>query len=304
MNYFGVWDASTAQRRFREPLEGCWRPDSRPFDIMDIIAGLGSSLFLTEEERTAAMARLKQDAHGATDVEDVNEEKFDWRWVKMAFKAPQTWLSSLIWFFVLVPLYSFSLFLPTIITGLGYTDTTTAQLFTVPPNMAAFIVVLLTSLLSDKIKARGPIMAGGCLFAIAGYIMLLVAEREQVRYGGTFLVAAGVYPCSAMIMGWLSNNLAPHYVRATGIGFMIALANCAAFPATFIYLAKDAPDYVLGHSVSLGSLVLCLLTVCVQMAYCRWENRKRERGDRDGRLVHGESQHFLGHRHPAFKYTL
>lgn len=61
--------------------------------------------FLTEEERMLAMARLKLDSHGATDVEDVNEEKFDWRWVKMAFKAPQTWLSSLIWFFVLIPLY-------------------------------------------------------------------------------------------------------------------------------------------------------------------------------------------------------
>lgn len=30
--------------------------------------------------------------------------------------------------------------------------------------------------------------------------MLLVAKRAQVRYGGTFLVAVGVYPCSAMIM--------------------------------------------------------------------------------------------------------
>lgn len=90
--------------------------------------------------------------------------------------------------------------MPTIITGLGYRNTTTAQLFTVPPNMAAFLVVLLASLLSDKIKARGPIMAASCLLAIAGYIMLLAAEREQVRYGGTFLVAVGVYPCSAMIM--------------------------------------------------------------------------------------------------------
>lgn len=64
--------------------------------------------FLTEEEKVAAMAILKQDYHGATDVEDVNEEKFDWHWVKMAFRAPQTWLSSLIWFFVLVPLYASS----------------------------------------------------------------------------------------------------------------------------------------------------------------------------------------------------
>lgn len=51
------------------------------------------------------MARLKEDSHGATSVADVNEERFDWHWVKMAFKAPQTWLSSLIWFFLLVPLY-------------------------------------------------------------------------------------------------------------------------------------------------------------------------------------------------------
>lgn len=43
-------------------------------------------------------------------------------------------------------------------------------------------------------------MAGGCLTAMAGYIMLLAAKKEQVRYGGTFLVAVGVYPCSAMIM--------------------------------------------------------------------------------------------------------
>lgn len=43
-------------------------------------------------------------------------------------------------------------------------------------------------------------MAAGNIIAIAGYIMLLVAKRAQVRYGGTFLVAVGVYPCSAMIM--------------------------------------------------------------------------------------------------------
>lgn len=61
--------------------------------------------FLSEEERTIAMARLKEDAHGATSVADVNEERFDWHWVRMAFKAPQTWFSSLIWFFLLVPLY-------------------------------------------------------------------------------------------------------------------------------------------------------------------------------------------------------
>lgn len=66
--------------------------------------------------------------------------------------------------------------------------------------MTAFFAVLLTSIYSDRIKARGAIMAGGCILAIGGYIMLLVAKKSSVRYGGTFLVATGVYPGSAMIM--------------------------------------------------------------------------------------------------------
>jgi hypothetical protein len=83
-------------------------------------------------------------------------------------------------------------------------------------------------------------MIWGCIVAIVGYIMLLCAKRPAVQYGGTFLVASGVYPGSPCVMGWLSNNLAPHYVRATGVGFQIAVANCAAFVATFTYLTKDA----------------------------------------------------------------
>ena len=92
---------------------------------------------------------------------------------------------------------SFSLFLPTIIKSLGYSSVN-AQLLTVPPNFGAFLLVLVTAALSDRIKARGPIMIAGCILAIAGYIMLLAAKTPSVRYGGTFLVASGVYPGSPM----------------------------------------------------------------------------------------------------------
>ncbi|KAK1499471.1 hypothetical protein CCUS01_00195 [Colletotrichum cuscutae] len=167
--------------------------------------------FLTTDERTQAMRRSREDSHGATDVEDVNDEHFSWHWVRMAVLAPQTYFCTLAWIFLLIPLYSFSLFLPSIIQGLGYRSTTQTQLLTVPPNIAAFLVVLATSALSDKIKARGPVMAVGS-------------------------------------MGWLSNNLAPHYVRATGVGLLIGLANTSAFPATFIYLQKDACSIVDGKT--------------------------------------------------------
>lgn len=83
-------------------------------------------------------------------------------------------------------------------------------------------------------------MLAGCALSIIGYIMLLASKAPNVRYGGTFFVASGIFICSPAVMAWLSNNLSPHYVRATGTGALVGFANCAAFVATFTYLSKDA----------------------------------------------------------------
>ncbi|KAJ4341103.1 hypothetical protein N0V95_007323 [Ascochyta clinopodiicola] len=183
--------------------------------------------FLNDEEKSWALRRMRLDAHGATSV-DVDEEKFDWYWVMMALKAPQTYFNGFIWFFLLIPLYSFSLFLPSIIAGMGY-QSTTAQLLTVPPNMAAFFTVLACAYYSDRLKTRGAFIAAGTIVGAVGYIMLVAASNNATRYAGTFLVAIGVFQGSPMVIGWTSNNLAPHYVRATGVGVVISIANCSAF---------------------------------------------------------------------------
>jgi MFS family permease len=182
---------------------------------------------------------MRLDAHGSNATETVDQEKFSWYWVRRALLNVNTILLSLNFFAIITPIYSYSLFLPSIIKSLGYTQTT-AQLFTVPPNMCAFFTVLLAGWFSDKWQTRGPLMLVGCSVAIAGYVMLIASTRSSVRYGGTFLVAAGIFPCAPLVMGWLTNNLAPHYVRATGTGFQIMVANMAAFIATFTYLQKDA----------------------------------------------------------------
>ncbi|MCJ1303746.1 hypothetical protein MMC08_006556 [Hypocenomyce scalaris] len=262
----------------------------------------GHARFLSEEERYGAMRRMKLDAHGATTASDIAAEKFSWAQVRLALLNWNTILLSLNFFAIITPIYSFSLFLPTIISSLGYTRVT-AQLFTVPPNMGAFFTVLICSTLSDKIRARGPIMLGGCSVAIVGYIMLLAAKRPLVQYGGTFLVAAGIYPSSPAVMGWLANNLAPHYIRATGTGFQIGIANCAAFIATFVYLPQDAPHYRVGHSINIGMLGLSLILTTISILYVKWENGKRARGERDGCLALGD-EGLLGHRHPSFRYTI
>ena len=61
--------------------------------------------FLDHEERIVALSRMRMDAHGAMKAEAVDEETFDWAWVRMALLSPNTILCSLAWFFLLIPLY-------------------------------------------------------------------------------------------------------------------------------------------------------------------------------------------------------
>ncbi|KAF2205832.1 MFS general substrate transporter [Delitschia confertaspora ATCC 74209] len=258
--------------------------------------------FLTLEEHAGALSRMRQDAHGSTASGDVEHEKFNWYWVRRALLNVNTIVLSLNFFAIITPIYSFSLFLPTIIKSLGYTSIY-AQLLTVPPNVCAFLTVLITGYFSDRLRLRGVPMIIGASIAIIGYIMLIASSRPLVRYGGTFFVAAGIFPCSPLVMGWLANNLSPHYVRATGTGFQIMIANMAAFIATFVYLQKDAPRYITGHAINLGMLAFSILLSTSNILYCKWENRARETGKRDRRFAEGDEGR-LGYRHPGFRYTV
>lgn len=64
-----------------------------------------------------------------------------------------------------------------------------------------------------------------------------------------------------------------------------------------------SPRYRKGHFITLGSLILAMITVAANIIYVKWENAKRQRGERDYRL-NGHSDQWLGHRHPQFRYVV
>ena len=179
--------------------------------------------FLSAAEQDLAAKRMAVDGAHSTTTGDVKEEKFDWHWVKLAIFNWNTIGLSLDFFAIITPIYSYSLFLPTIIKDLGYSSVK-AQLLTVPPNFVAFLIVPCVGYASDRYGVRGPFMLGGLSVALLGYILLISTGKAHINYGGTFLVASGIFPTSPLVMGWLANNLAPHYVRATGTGFQIGVS--------------------------------------------------------------------------------
>jgi MFS family permease len=107
--------------------------------------------FLTEPERAEVLARLKRDRSSLADEFHV---KYFWA----ALKDWKIYLHMLITIGVYTGLYSFSLFLPTIVKDLGYSDPKLAQLMTVPPYIVACFFCITAGWLADKMGQRGIFM--------------------------------------------------------------------------------------------------------------------------------------------------
>jgi cyanate permease len=90
-------------------------------------------------------------------------------------------------------LYAFSLFLPTIVQGMGYRGTQ-AQLLTVPPYICAAVVTICVGFFADHTRYRGYCNLATVTVGMIGFILLLSSSNIRIQYAGTFLGAAGIYP--------------------------------------------------------------------------------------------------------------
>jgi len=153
-------------------------------------------------------------------------------------------------------LYSFGLFLPTIILELGYTANST-QLFSIIPYAVASVITVVIAVLSDRLKLRGTLMLFVLPLAIIGYAVIanIGLEHAKVKYGMTFLMATGLYASVPCVLVWNSNNSAGHYKRATTSALQLAIANSGGFVAAFLYPTRQGPQHHRGHTVVLALIV-------------------------------------------------
>ena len=193
---------------------------------------VATAWFLTPEEREHGKTRLHNDTsvHLADGQQAEGVEKFRWSEVRRGALNVQLWLTATTYFAILSGLYSFGLFLPTIIRGLGYTANE-AQLWSVPPYAVAAVSTVIAAFVSDRLKVRGLIMLVTLPLAVIGYAAIAnVGEhRNHVKYGMTFFMATGLYASVPPVLVWISNNSASHYKRATTTGIQLMVANCGGF---------------------------------------------------------------------------
>ncbi|KAF7615635.1 putative MFS transporter [Aspergillus flavus] len=261
---------------------------------------LETATFLTPEERSFAQERIMLDNPSAPQSPSGDElETLRWSEVRRGLLDPQMWFSAAAYFAILSGLYSFGLFLPTIIDESGFaTDPNAVQLWTVVPYAVAAALTVFVAFISDRLKLRGPIMLFTLPIAIAGYGAIANIQSAKVKYGMTFLMATGMYSSVPCILVWNTNNSAGHYKRATTSAMQLTIANCGGFVATFNYPDKDKPQYHRGHTIILALLVFAWFMVLLNILYCAKVNRDKKKGRYAAYVGYNDD------RDPAFKLML
>jgi len=132
--------------------------------------------FLSDSDRQRVIRRLKSDRQSSAEHE---EFKMSYFWASV--KDWKTWAFAVVYMGCDGPLYAFSLFLPTIIEDLGYTNTTTANLLSVPPYAAAAVLTVFIGWFADRTKQRGLCNVGVSLLGLTGFAMLLCELSSFVK---------------------------------------------------------------------------------------------------------------------------
>jgi MFS family permease len=172
--------------------------------------------FLTPDERLRALRRLRADGQARAET-----EVFSRKYVLAAMKDWKTWGYAVIYMGCLCPLYSFSLFLPTIIQGMGYTNPTRVQLLSVPPYAVAAAMTVAIGVIADRTRWRGYCNIVVATIGCVGFAMLLGSTNSKIQYAGTFLGAVGIYPTVANTLTWASNNVEGVYKRGVMVGIVV-----------------------------------------------------------------------------------
>ncbi|KAK9764896.1 hypothetical protein K7432_007216 [Basidiobolus ranarum] len=230
-----------------------------------------SASFLNEEERQLLMARLKHDAGVASETE------FSWKQFKDAFVDWKIYMHMIVYIAASTPLYSLSLFLPSIVSGMGFTSLT-AQLMSAPPYVVACILTIIVSFHADRKRERGLHIAVWMFVGMIGYLLLIVLKNRgsAALYVAAIITTTGVFANIPSMLSWFTNNIGGHTKRGVASALIISFGNIGGALGGQIYRADDAPFYPRGHAICLACMALGWVSALVFKWLLIRENRRRD----------------------------
>ncbi|KAI0973552.1 DNA-repair protein rad2 [Xylaria arbuscula] len=229
--------------------------------------------FLNDDEKKLMHAR-HQRQYGYTE----SAQKFNKKDMMKAFKDWRVWAFCVGQFGSDTMLYSYSVFLPTIIQGLGSWSTAEIQLLTIPCYALGAISYMTIAYISDRKQMRAIFCVIWAVISIVGYGILISDTSAGAHYFACFLIATGLYVLVGLPLAWLPNNSPRYGKRTTANGLQLTIGNSSGIMSSFIYASTEAPRYIRGNSIALSLVGVSALSFgTLWFSYAR-ENRRRDQG--------------------------
>ncbi|KAJ5452562.1 hypothetical protein N7445_000745 [Penicillium cf. griseofulvum] len=257
--------------------------------------------WLSQEEKDLAIARVKSERIGTTEVLD----KLDLPKTLRGIFSPVTFVTAFIFGMNNITVQGLGFFAPTIVRTI-YPDASVVsqQLHTVPPYVVGGFFTLLFPFLSWRFNHRLFFFVISPPLVMIGYIMFLASKESMVRYGATFIIACGAFPLGALCAAHVSANVISDTAKSSAIGTTIMFGNIGGLISTWSFLPFDGPNYPIGNGLNLATSTTSLILGASLWVYVIWDNRRRARVDVHSALA-GLSQkqiQDLDWRNPAFRW--
>ncbi|KAH9968843.1 major facilitator superfamily domain-containing protein [Russula dissimulans] len=173
--------------------------------------------FLTEAERAYVIRELKADQRFSADG-----EAFELKCLRQCFTDWKTYVTMGTNMGLAGSSFSLSLFMPTIISELGF-SATTANLLSVPVYACACVATCTVGFFGDRFGHRGYINLGFYGTAFVAYMILLVSRSAALSYFAIYLAASSVYSAVPNNIAWISSNLEGSYKRGAAMAMAISV---------------------------------------------------------------------------------
>ncbi|OAQ71398.1 MFS transporter [Pochonia chlamydosporia 170] len=190
---------------------------------------------------------------------------------------PVAWLTSAMFFLTNMAYSSLPVFLPKIMTEMGH-DALTSQALSAPPYLLAFIVVLFTAHMSDRLRARTIPIVFHALASAGGYAALALAEKINLpmflRYMAVYPAAIGFFNVVTLIITWSINNQASQTRQGGGFAILQFIGQCGPLVGTRLYPDRDAPYYTSGMTACASAMLMVAVLAVILRWYLVRRNRK------------------------------
>ena len=187
--------------------------------------------------------------------------------------------------------------------SMGYSPLT-SQALSAPPYLFAFIVVLVTTYISDRTRTRSPYLITHALLSSLSYLLIAATGyfhthlphtlHITIRYLCVYPATAGFFSAITLILAWTMDNRVEKEGKGASVALLNLIGQCGPLLGTRLYPANDGPWYVRGMATcAVFMLLVAGLAVLLRVLLGRVNQRVGQGGGGNGMEMEMEEREVL-----------